>query len=106
VSMNLQDYLIYLQDQMGVGEILLQNVDREGTWTGFDHALLKSVTEVCKVPVIALGGASNEDDIKKVLYETGVEAAALGSMAVFQKKDMGVLIRFPKREKIITDDAR
>lgn len=103
ISRNLMEYCHYLQHEIGVGEILLQNIDREGTWQGYDHELIKSILQNVKVPVIVLGGASDAADIKKVLYETGANAAAIGSMAVYQKKDMGVLIRFPKRESVIAE---
>lgn len=104
ISYSLIDYCNYLQNEIGVGEILLQNIDKEGTWQGYDHDLIKSVLHHVKVPVIVLGGASDASDIKKVLYETGASAAAIGSMAVYQKKDMGVLIRFPKRESVIIEE--
>ncbi len=100
VSQSITDYCDYLQTEIGVGEILLQNIDREGTWQGYDHQLIKSILKRIKVPVIVLGGAAEAADVKKVLYETGASAAAIGSMAVYQKKDMGVLIRFPKRETV------
>lgn len=103
IPLNLIDYCAYLQNEIGVGEILVQNIDREGTWLGYDHDLVKMLLGIVQVPLIALGGAADTADIKKVLYETGVSAAALGSMAVFQKKDMGVLIRFPKRESVIIE---
>lgn len=102
-SKSIIDYCRYIQTEIGVGEILFQNIDREGTWLGYDHPLIKSILQNIKVPLIALGGASDNSDIKKVLYETGVSAAAIGSMAVYQKKNMGVLIRFPKRESIIIE---
>jgi cyclase len=104
IGHNLSSYCNYLQNEMGVGELLLQNVDREGTWQGYDHAQIKAVADQIRIPLIALGGASSPADIKKVLYETGASAAAIGSMAVYQKKDMGVLIRFPKREQIIIEE--
>lgn len=96
IKQNLSDYCNYLQNEIGVGELLLQNVDKEGTWEGYDHELIKSIVELIHIPLIALGGAASPADVKKVLYETGASAAAIGSMAVYQKKDMGVLIRFPK----------
>lgn len=103
IAQNLSTYCNYLQNEIGVGELLLQNADREGTWQGYDHALIRSVVEQIQIPLIALGGAASPADIKKVLYETGASAAAIGSMAVYQKKNMGVLIRFPKREQIIIE---
>ena len=103
INYTLEDYVNYLQQEIGVGEILLQNIDLEGTWSGYDNVFVSSVLKVSKVPVIALGGAKDPADIQKVLYETGANAAAIGSMAVYQKKGMGVLIRFPKRELIINE---
>ena len=103
IHQELIEYCNYLQNEIGVGEILFQNIDREGTWKGYDHELIKRILQHLKVPLIVLGGANNAADIKKVLYETGASAAALGSMAVYQKKDMGVLICFPKRENVITE---
>jgi len=99
----IQEYCHYLQHSIGVGEIVFQNVDKEGTWSGLDHEKIKELLKSVKVPVITIGGANNAADIKKCLYETGVNAVAIGSMAVYQKKDMGVLIRFPKRELMITE---
>jgi cyclase len=55
------------------------------------------------VPVIACGGCGSINDLKKVLYETDANAAAIGSMAVYSKKGMGVLINFPNREDIIIE---
>lgn len=104
IQKSLDDYIKYLEEEIGVGEILLQNVDLEGTWDGYDHDLVKHVLSKVRVPLIALGGANNSEDIKKVLYETGADAAAIGSMAVYQKKDMGVLIRFPKRQTVIVEE--
>ncbi|MBL7932169.1 MAG: imidazole glycerol phosphate synthase subunit HisF, partial [Bacteroidia bacterium] len=42
-------------------------------------------------------------DLKKVLYDAGANAAAIGSMAVYSKKGMGVLINFPSRESVIQE---
>ena len=94
----------YLQDEIKVGEILVTSVDNEGTWKGYDFKLIKKINQHVSIPVIANGGAGSIEDIKNVLYESDVNAAALGSMAVYQKKGMGVLIGFPKREKVILDE--
>lgn len=103
IKQELIEYCLYLQNELGVGELLLQQVDKEGTWEGYDHELIRSVVQQIQIPLISLGGASSPEDIRKVLYETGSSAAAIGSMAVYQKKNMGVLIRFPKREQVITE---
>ncbi len=79
----------------GAGEILLTAVDREGTWEGFDVDLTRSVAEAVNIPVIAQGGAANVDHIGEVVNRGGASAVALGSMVVFQKQGMGVLVNFP-----------
>lgn len=84
----------------GAGEILLTSMDREGTWQGFDLELVKSVTDAVTVPVIAHGGAGTVEHIGAVIKEAVASAVALGSMVVFQKKGMGVLINFPDEDKL------
>lgn len=80
---------------LGVGEVVAHDVTREGTWSGFDCELIRSVADRCPVPVVAMGGAGSIDDIATVTRQAGVSAVAVGSMAVFQARGMGVLISFP-----------
>jgi len=84
----------------GAGEILLTSVDREGSWRGFDLELVKSITDAVNIPVIAHGGGGTIEHIGKVVNEADASAVALGSMVVFQKKGMGVLVNFPDEEKL------
>lgn len=86
--------------ELGAGEILLTSIDKEGTWSGFDTALVKRVTDSISVPVIAHGGAGNLDHIKDVVHNSKASAVALGSMVVFQQKGMGVLVNFPDQKKL------
>ena len=86
--------------ELGAGEILLTSVDRDGTWQGYDLKLIKKVNSAVDVPVIACGGAGSIDDIKSSVIDGGASAAALGSMVVYQKKDLGVLINFPSRQAL------
>jgi cyclase len=79
----------------GAGEIFLNFVDRDGTWEGYDLPLLKEVSGAVGIPVIACGGAGGMQDFKKAVHEGGASAVAAGSLFVYQKKGMGVLINFP-----------
>ncbi|WDR02346.1 HisA/HisF-related TIM barrel protein [Devosia algicola] len=81
----------------GAGEILLYSIDGDGTWSGFDLKLLTEVSSSVGVPVIATGGAGSLLDATLAVKEAGVSAVAIGSLAVFQGKDLGVLIKFPSR---------
>lgn len=84
-------------ESKGAGELIITSIDREGTWSGFDTNLIKSVSAVVNVPVIAHGGAGNIQHIKEVVKDGNASAVALGSMVVYQQKDMGVLINFPDK---------
>lgn len=85
-------------EKQGAGEILLYSIDRDGTWSGFDLRLIESVSHGVSLPVVAIGGAGTLQDIRAVVKEAGASAVAIGSMAVFQGKDLGVLIKFPARK--------
>jgi len=84
----------------GAGEILLTSMDRDGTWTGFDVELTKKVAEAVTIPVIANGGAGNISHIKDVVKTGHASAVSLGSMVVYQKKEMGVLVNFPDKAEL------
>ncbi|MFC2097392.1 AglZ/HisF2 family acetamidino modification protein [Bacteroidota bacterium] len=84
----------------GAGEILLTSIDKEGTWSGFDVDLVRNVTDATTVPVIAHGGAGTINHIGEVVKQGNASAVALGSMVVYQQKDMGVLVNFPEKAKI------
>lgn len=86
-------------ENRGAGEIMLTSIDKEGTWEGFDLELISKISSELSIPLIAHGGAGNFLDLKKGV-EAGASAIALGSMVVFQKKGMGVLINFPAQEEL------
>jgi len=85
-------------EKLGAGEILLTSIDSEGSWQGFDVDLVAEVASAVNIPLIAHGGAGSIDDIVKVITEAKASAVGLGSMVVFQKKGMGVLVNFPDKE--------
>ena len=88
-------------EDLGAGEILLTSIDREGTWSGFDYRMVKEVADAVSIPVIAHGGAGKIEHVKKVVKESSASAVALGSMVVFQKEKMGVLVNFPEKLKLL-----
>ena len=103
IKYNLNEYASYLSKDLGVGELMLNSIDKEGTWEGFDDEIISSILNSVEIPVIACGGCGSIEDLKTVLYKTNANAAAIGSMAVYSKKGMGVLINFPNREKVIIE---
>lgn len=87
-------------EKKGAGEILLTSIDRDGTWEGYDLKLIKEVSEALSVPVVANGGAGQVEHFGEAVKQSGASAVAVGSMVVYQKKDMGVLVNFPDKRKI------
>lgn len=85
-------------ESLGVGELLVTAMDKDGTWSGYDLDIICKINEAVRVPVIANGGAGSVQDIETVVKECNVSAVALGSMVVYQKKGMGVLVNFPDKK--------
>jgi cyclase len=83
----------------GAGEILLNSIDRDGTWEGYDLDLIKRVTDAVHIPIVALGGAGRTAHFGEAV-RAGASACGVGSMAVYQGKGKGVLINFPSRAEI------
>lgn len=82
-------------ENLGVGELLLNSIDKDGTMEGFDLQLIKAVSEVVSVPVIASGGAGKVQDIINAIAIGGASGIAAGSMFVYQGKHRAVLINYP-----------
>ncbi len=87
-------------EKLGAGELLLTSIDREGSWMGYDVELVKKITSAVQIPVIANGGAGNLSHVRAVVKEGNASAVALGSMVVFQKKGLGVLVNFPEAKEL------
>src|SRR5947207_1677831 len=64
--------------ELGAGEILLTSMDRDGTQSGFDVALTRTVSEAVSVPVIASGGAKTPAHFADI-FVTGAADAALAA---------------------------
>ncbi len=87
-------------EELGAGEILLTSIDREGTWGGLDLELTRTVADAVSVPVVAHGGVGRVEDIALGIKEGGASAVAVGSLVVFQKQGMGVLVNFPDKDAL------
>lgn len=67
-------------EALGAGEILLTSVDRDGTNAGFDIELLRAVTSILKIGVIASGGAGRLDDFRDAIEAGGARAVLAASL--------------------------
>lgn len=70
-------------EELGVGEILLNSMDGDGTREGFDLELLRKVREAVNVPIIASGGAGAAEHFPPAV-EAGADAVLAASIFHFQ----------------------
>lgn len=68
--------------ELGVGEILLNSMDADGTRAGYDIGMIKAVRAICSVPLIASGGAGNLEDFAHAL-DAGADALLAASVFHF-----------------------
>lgn len=66
--------------KLGAGELLITSMDKDGTKTGFDNALNKSVSESVQVPLIASGGVGNLQHLVDGVKEGGADAVLAASI--------------------------
>jgi imidazole glycerol-phosphate synthase subunit HisF len=81
--------------QAGVGELILQSIDRDGARTGMDIDGIAEIARTLSVPVIALGGAGEVAHLNAAVA-AGADAAASGSAFAFIGRLRAVLITYPE----------
>ncbi|MCD8149083.1 MAG: imidazole glycerol phosphate synthase subunit HisF [Clostridiales bacterium] len=75
-------------DRLGAGEILLTSMDCDGTKTGYDIELTRTISENVSIPVIASGGAGTMEHFYDALTEGKADAALAASL--FHYKEMEI----------------
>ncbi|WP_028242321.1 AglZ/HisF2 family acetamidino modification protein [Pseudobutyrivibrio ruminis] len=86
--------------ELGVGEIFLNSIDRDGMMTGYDTELINQVVNAVDIPVTACGGAGSISDLKDALQNGHAHAAAGGSMFVYYGRLKAVLITAPTEQEL------
>ena len=86
-------------ENLGVGEIILNDIDRDGTFSGYNIDMIKLISSKLNIPLIASGGARNLNDFK-LAKEAGASGCAAGAMFVYHMPHRAVVISYPKYEEI------
>ena len=86
-------------ETLGVGEIVINSIDRDGTMSGYDMDLVARIREVVSVPITVIGGAGSHEDIVSLMNRFDIIGAGAGSLFVFKGKYRAVLINYPSREE-------
>ena len=84
---NTLEWIIEAQ-QRGAGEIVLNCMASDGVRQGYDIAQLNAVRNVCRVPLVASGGAGTREHFFAVFQQAEVDAALAAS--VFHSGEIGI----------------
>lgn len=74
--------------KLGAGEILLTNIDQEGTRSGYDIKTIREIADSLNIPVIASGGAGTLEDLKNGIEEGHASAVSLASILHFTDQNV------------------
>ena len=75
-------------EALGAGEILLTSMDCDGTKSGYDIALTRSIAEAVSIPVIASGGAGTKEHFYDALTEGKADAALAASLIHYKELEI------------------
>ena len=73
-------------EDRGAGEILITSIERDGTFQGYDLALIEMVSSAVNIPVIASGGAGHYQHMVDAVKQAGASAVAAASMFHFTEQ--------------------
>ena len=86
--------------QRGAGEILLTSMDKDGTKSGYDISITRSISSNIKIPVIASGGAGTMEHFTEVFREGQADAALAASLFHFAEISIPELKNYLKQENV------
>ena len=84
---------------MGVGEIVVTSIDKDGTRQGYDHELISAITKFSTIPVIAHGGAGSKESVDKIIKTSKPDAIAAASVFHYGDFTVGSLKDFLYKKK-------
>lgn len=82
INTTIEQYLSDIQD-LGVGEVILNSIDKDGTGFGFDMQTISVLSQLLRVPLIIMGGAGNEKHLEDGLLLENVSAVATANLFNF-----------------------
>jgi cyclase len=81
-------------ESIGVGEIMLTNIEADGTRIGLDYETSESLCRILKIPVIACGGLKSQAEIHDICNSKILSAIGAGSFFMFHSDNRNVAIHY------------
>lgn len=86
--------------EAGAGEIVIHAIHKDGSMSGYDLPLIKSVSAAVGIPVVPLGGARGTADFLEAV-QAGASAVAASSTFVYNRNDIrSILINYPSQKTL------
>ena len=86
-------------EELGAGELIVRDVKKDGLMQGINLDIIKDISAVVGIPVVATGGAWEYRHIKDAIA-SGAHSVAAGNMFVYKGKRQAVLINYPSNNEI------
>lgn len=86
--------------ELGAGEFVINSIDEDGMKNGYDIALLKKITQISKVPVIASGGAGEKIHFLEAFENADVDAALAASVFHYKQIEIADLKNYLKQKNV------
>lgn len=86
---------------LGAGEILLTSMDCDGTKSGYDLSLTRTISHAISIPVIASGGAGTLEHFYEALTDGGADAALAASLFHYKELEIGEVKRFLSERNVL-----
>jgi cyclase len=96
-NIELSEFLLKIKN-LGVGEIVINSIDRDGTQNGIDFNLIDIIRSILDIPHTILGGVSSLSNIQDTISKYGIIGIGVGSLFVFKGKHRAVLITYPDQK--------
>ncbi len=81
-------------EDSGAGELVINQIDHEGTRKGFDIKLMQDLNEIVSIPLVALGGCGSKEHISDLLKRTPISGISCGTFFVYAPETSQVLLNY------------
>jgi cyclase len=98
VYLPVEKYIQHIEN-IGVGEILVNNVSLDGTRLGPDMQIIKKIDQETTLPIVYCGGVGSFQHIVKMV-KAGIRSIGVGSYFILYGRHKAVLINYLTSEKI------
>tara|TARA_B100000427_G_scaffold34558_2_gene25116 strand:+ start:11065 stop:11838 length:774 start_codon:yes stop_codon:yes gene_type:complete len=98
-KMSLLEYIDKLSDY-SFGELIVNNIDREGTFSGIDLKIPDSIVKKLNIPLLISGGTKDFNDIEQMMGIKGLSGVIGGAIFTYYGKHRAVLPTYLSGENL------